>query len=93
MMCDLIVYKDQYRAFNEALILSGIKVNLFRYDPNSDWNCEIDTSEHDNQVRADVIKPFEDLYNHHICIDYDFPTMPMLMDFYNHFKDVLKEQK
>lgn len=45
------------------------------------------------KIRAETIKPFEDLYNKHICIDYDYPTMPMLMDFYNCFKEVLRKVK
>ena len=50
MVCDLLVYKDQYKAFNDALALSGITVHLFRPDINSDWECNIDTSEHDKKV-------------------------------------------
>lgn len=58
MVCDLLVYKDQYRAFNDALALSGITVKLSRYDENSDWECEIDTSEHDKKIMAEAKKDY-----------------------------------
>lgn len=43
------------QAFNKAIADSGIKIYLHRDDMYCEWNADVDTSEHDKQIRAEVI--------------------------------------
>lgn len=68
MICDLLIRKDMSTAFNEALIDSGIQVNIYRENKDYDWEAEIITKEHDDKVIAKFIDEAIEKYKKYNCL-------------------------
>lgn len=95
MICDLLIRKDMSTAFNEALIDSGIQVNIHRENKDYDWEAEIITKEHDDKVIAKFIgecnRKLDELErNYKSC--YGVEIIEMYAEVYEDFRTWLKEQ-